>query len=71
MNFLKVVIYQNVKKKKKKKKNSKQTYLYLRVTDILKFYEVLFFTYCVGLFCLQETVIMLIFLCICIKHSQH
>ena len=38
---------------------------------IWKFYEILFCTYCKGLFCLQKTVIMVIFLCICIKHSQH
>ena len=30
---------------------SQQTYPYIPVTDILKFYEVLFFTYCKGLFC--------------------
>ena len=29
---------------------SQQTYLYIQVTDILKFYEVLFCTYCKGLF---------------------
>ena len=67
MNFQKV-IYQNVKKNFFFQ--NKHTYIY-GVTDILKFYEVLFFTYCIGLFCLQETVIMLIFLCMCIKHSQH
>ena len=31
---------------------SQQTYLYIRVTYILKFYEVSFCTYCKGLFCL-------------------
>ena len=31
---------------------SQQTYLYIWVTNILKFYEVLFCTYCKGLFCL-------------------
>ena len=41
------------------------------VTDILKFYEVLFCTYCKDLFCLWKTVIKLILLCIWIKHSQH
>ena len=46
-DFLKV-IYKNVKKKF----ISQQVYLYLQVTDILKFYEVLFCTYCKGLFCL-------------------
>ena len=29
---------------------SQQTYLYIQVTDILKFYKVLFCTYCKGLF---------------------
>ena len=29
-----------------------QTHLYIQATDILKFYEVLFCTYCKGLFCL-------------------
>ena len=42
------VIYENVKKKK----IPQQTYVYMGVTDILKFYEVLFCTYCKGLFCL-------------------
>ena len=31
---------------------SQQTYLHIQVTDILKFYEVLFGTYCKGLLCL-------------------
>ena len=39
-------------KKKKKKTISQQTYLYIQVIDILKFYAVLFCTYCKGLFCL-------------------
>ena len=43
---------------------SQQTYLSIWVRDILKFYEVFFCTYCKGLFCLQKTVVMLIFLCI-------
>ena len=43
------VIYEDAEEKKKF--ISQQTYLYIRVTDILKFYEV-FFTYCEGLFCL-------------------
>ena len=47
------------------------TYFYKWVTNILKFYEVLFCTYCKGLLCLQKTVITLIFLHICIKLSQH
>ena len=68
MDFLKV-IYENVEKKKTLL--SQQANLYQWVRDILKFSEVLFCTYCKGLFCLEETVIMLIFLCICIKHSQH
>ena len=38
--------------KKKKKTISQQTYLYIQVIDILKFYAVLFCTYCKGLFCL-------------------
>ena len=42
------VIYENVEKKF----ISQQTYLHMWVTDILKFYEVLFCTYCKGLFCL-------------------
>ena len=65
MDFLKV-IYGNVEKK-----IHLITYLYLRVADFLKFYEVLLCTYCRGLFCLQEAVIMVIFLRRCIKHSQH
>ena len=65
MDFMKV-IYENVEKKN----ISQQPYLYLRVTDILKFSEVLFCAYCKGLFCIWEIVIMLIFLRICIKHSQ-
>ena len=53
--------------KNKRTFNSQQMYLYIWVTDILKFYEVLFCAYCKGLFCL----VVLIFLCICIKHFQH
>ena len=49
MDFWKV-IYENVGKRKTF--TSQQTYLYIPVTDILKFYEVLFCTYCKGLFCL-------------------
>ena len=41
----------------------------IQVTDILKFYEVLFCAYHKGLFCLLKTVVRLIFLCIFIKHS--
>ena len=41
MDFLKL-IYENVEKKKT---FISQVYLYLRVTDILKFSEVLFWTY--------------------------
>ena len=48
MDFLKV-IYENVEKNPF---ISQQTYLYLPVTDISKFSEVLFCTYCKGLFCL-------------------
>ena len=50
---------------------SKQTYLYIQFTEILKLFEVLFCSYFKGWLCLQKTVIMLIFLCICIKHPQH
>ena len=66
MDFLKV-IYGNVEKKN----SFNNKHLYLRVADFLKFYEVLLCTYCRGLFCLQEAVIMVIFLRRCIKHSQH
>ena len=31
---------------------SQQTYLYIQVTEILKFYKVWFCTYCKGLLCL-------------------
>ena len=62
------VIYKNAEKSPF---ISQQTYLYTRVTNILKFYAVLFCTYCKGLFCLYKTVMMLIFLCICKKHFQH
>ena len=48
MDFRKV-IYENVEKKTF---ISQQAYLYIRVTGILKFYEVLFCTYCKGFFCL-------------------
>ena len=37
---------------KTSKKNPYRTYPHMRVTDILKFYEVLFCTYCEGLLCL-------------------
>ena len=47
MDFRKV-IYENVEKTF----ISQQTFLSIRVTGILKFYEVLFCTYCKGLFCL-------------------
>ena len=49
MMDLRKVIYENVEKKTF---ILQQTYLYIRVTDILKFYEVLFYTYCEGFFCL-------------------
>ena len=48
IKFLKV-IYENAEKKTF---ISQQAYLYLWVTEILKFSEVLFCTYCKGLFCL-------------------
>ena len=38
-------IYENVKKKTF---SSQQIYLYIRVTDILRFYEVLLCIYCKG-----------------------
>ena len=47
MDFWKV-IHENIEKKI----ILQQTYLYIRVTDILKFYEVLFCTYFKALFCL-------------------
>ena len=65
MDFQKV-IYENVRKKKTF--ILQQTY---QVTDILKFNEVLFCTYCKGLLCLYKIVIMFILLCICLKHSQN
>ena len=46
MDFLKV-IYENIKKI-----ISQQAYLYLQITDIFKFSEVLLCIYCKGLFCL-------------------
>ena len=51
------VIYENVEKNPF---ISQDKYLH-------KFYEVLFCTYCKGLFCYSKTVIMLIFLWICIN----
>ena len=42
------VIYENVEKNI----HFATAYLYIRVTHIFKFYEVLFCTYCKGLFCL-------------------
>ena len=39
---------------KTSKKNPYRTYPHMRVTDILKFYEVLFCTYCEGLFFVFE-----------------
>ena len=48
MDFWKV-IYENVGKETF---ISQQTYLCIRVTAILKFYEVLFCRYCKDLFCL-------------------
>ena len=47
MDFQKLSYYKNVGKKTF---ISQQTYLYIWVTDILKFYEVLFYKYCKGLF---------------------
>ena len=54
------VIYEIVEKKTTF--ISQQAHLYMRVTDILKFYEVLFCTYCKGLLCIKKRVIMFIFL---------
>ena len=48
MDFRKV-IPENVEKKAF---ISEQTYLYMRITDILKFKKVLFCAYCKGVFCL-------------------
>ena len=47
MEFRKVIL-ENVEKKI----ISQQPYLYIRVTGILKFYEVLYCTHCKGLLCL-------------------
>ena len=70
MDFPKI-IYKNLKKKKKKF-ISQETYLYTHVSDILKFFEVLLCTWsCKSLFCLLKTVIMLIFLRICIMSKLH
>ena len=44
------VIYEDAEEKKTF--ISQQTYLYIRVTDILKFYEFIFFAGSKGLFCL-------------------
>ena len=44
-----------------------QKVIYEIVEKKLKFYEVLFCTYCKGLFSLYKTIIMLIFFHICIK----
>ena len=43
----------------KKKHSFHNKHIYKRVTDILKFYEVLFCTICKVFFCLLKTVIML------------
>ena len=55
MDFWKV-IYENVKKPQKTQKQNinftRNISIYMWVTDILKFYEVLFCTYYKGLFCL-------------------
>ena len=53
MSFRKV-IYENVKKKNIHFKTNISIYyiIIVRVTDILKFYEVLFCTFCKGLLCL-------------------
>ena len=61
------VIYENIEKKTF---ILQQTYVYIGVTEILTFYEVLFCTYCKGLLCLWKTAIMFIFLCMYIKYSQ-
>ena len=45
------VIYENTKQQKKKY-SLHNKHLYIRVTVILKFHEVLFCTYCKGLLCL-------------------
>ena len=56
MDFL-GLIYENIKKTF----ISQQTYLYLWVTDIMKFYEVLLCKYCKGLFCLSETLCLYLY----------
>ena len=50
LDFLKV-IYENVKKKTF---ISQQAYLFLRVTGILKFSDILFCTYCKGFFVFKK-----------------
>ena len=50
MDFWKV-IYENVEKNPF---ISQQTYLYIWVKDILKFYEVLFCTYCKSLYVFKK-----------------
>ena len=50
MDFWKV-IYENIKKNPF---ISQHTHQYVLVTDILKFYEVLFCTYCKGFFVLKK-----------------
>ena len=59
------------RKKNKKTFISQQTCLSIWVTNILKFSEVLFCTHTVKVCFVFKKVIMLIFLCICIKHFQH
>ena len=53
--YFQKVIYENVEKNFL----FHNKHLHIRVTDILKFYEVVFCTYCKGLFCLWKAVIML------------
>ena len=48
-------IFENFEKKTHSFHNK---HLYIWATAILKFYEVLFYIYCKGLFCLQKTVML-------------
>ena len=52
MDFWKV-IYENIEKTTTTF-ISQKTYLYMRVTEILNFYEVLFCAYCKGLFRIKK-----------------
>ena len=51
--------FQKLKLSRKKKHSFHNKHIYKQVTDILKFYEVLFCTICKVFFCLLKTVIIL------------